>query len=918
MAVSLWPGLEPYSGGEADRFFGRREEISELLERVSRRVATVLFAQSGIGKTSLLKAGAFPAMRRRGLQPIYVRLDHGIDSQPLTEQIWDRLKAENLLGEKVRESREDYTLWEWCHDTGEGLLSHRTMNAVPVLVIDQFEEIFTIGASNGARRQYVEAFLEELADLVENRMPLSFQKKIDEDENIDLDRYDIDSDSYRIVIALREDYLSLLDRERTKMPMVMQNRMLLDRLFGEAAMEVVTGPDPEIIPDGVAEMIVRHVAGDSEGHLDTIQVEPALLSLVCRELDLARDGGQITTELLTGHKDEILELFYERCFEGVSHEAREFIEENMVTESGHRQSLVAYDVAETIGQNTLDLLTSRRLLRTEQHGQTPKIELTHDVLVPLVVKSRTASRERAMALEAKRKEVEAAARLQHERTKRHKMAWGLALAVFVAMAAIVFAILSVLYRSDLVAANYELVKKEKQLIENETNLKEKNLQLTSQKEELTRTAKEKEALNSSLEKALAESTAARSRAEAYLAHFMDRASALVGDATGETGGIGPRTRIALLSRAREMYESLADISDAGDEGLSEKIQEQLFRIRIGEASAAMSNLEHRDALRMLEKACKDLAGANTVAGRRLSMQIRELEGDVLWDLGGIYYSRASTSRDRKESGVENLEKKGTENYRKSIEAHAEALELTEEGSLDRVRIRNKLANSKRRLREWDEAEDLLRKSLAELGSFRAETRDSPVDLRKQLEADTLHKIGNVHWDRTTFGIAQGVLPKALEAYRQASALREELLEKSPDDPGAKYDLAVSLANTGDVLVKSGGPEGLAERKGYPLFSKRVALAKSLYDNNPENPYYRRFYADGLRFLAMKNMDSKDLKNYVLHAEMAVFVDRFQNALYLKTYSDALNRNNRREEMKAVDSMIEKLDKMNEIQPTLAE
>jgi hypothetical protein len=42
---------------------------------------------------------------------------------------------------------------------------------IPLLVFDQFEEIFTHGRADEARSKATEAFLDELADLVEGDHP---------------------------------------------------------------------------------------------------------------------------------------------------------------------------------------------------------------------------------------------------------------------------------------------------------------------------------------------------------------------------------------------------------------------------------------------------------------------------------------------------------------------------------------------------------------------------------------------------------------------------------------------------------------------------------------------------------------------------------------------------------------------------
>ena len=52
-----WPGLDPFDETDQAYFHGRSAESGELLRLVRRELLTVLFGRSGLGKTSLLKAG---------------------------------------------------------------------------------------------------------------------------------------------------------------------------------------------------------------------------------------------------------------------------------------------------------------------------------------------------------------------------------------------------------------------------------------------------------------------------------------------------------------------------------------------------------------------------------------------------------------------------------------------------------------------------------------------------------------------------------------------------------------------------------------------------------------------------------------------------------------------------------------------
>ena len=57
------------------KFYGRGDEIEQLLRLVRRDTLTLLYGVSGLGKTSLLQAGLFPALRNENYLPVPIRLD---------------------------------------------------------------------------------------------------------------------------------------------------------------------------------------------------------------------------------------------------------------------------------------------------------------------------------------------------------------------------------------------------------------------------------------------------------------------------------------------------------------------------------------------------------------------------------------------------------------------------------------------------------------------------------------------------------------------------------------------------------------------------------------------------------------------------------------------------------------------------
>ncbi|MFM7862982.1 MAG: hypothetical protein ACKPHU_02130, partial [Planctomycetaceae bacterium] len=57
-----WLGLRSFTEDVSQYFFGRDKEIPDLADRIRQRPLTILYGQSGLGKTSLLNAGVIPRL----------------------------------------------------------------------------------------------------------------------------------------------------------------------------------------------------------------------------------------------------------------------------------------------------------------------------------------------------------------------------------------------------------------------------------------------------------------------------------------------------------------------------------------------------------------------------------------------------------------------------------------------------------------------------------------------------------------------------------------------------------------------------------------------------------------------------------------------------------------------------------------
>src|SRR6185437_14897909 len=150
-----WLGLFSYSEETRAYFHGRDEEAAELARRVQRKLLTVLFGQSGLGKTSLLRAGLVPRLRGADFCPVYVRIDYAAESPPPSAQIKQavfRATAEAGHWTRPGSSIEGESLWEFLHHRGDLLRDAGGRTLMPLLIFDQFEEIFTLGQANDAGR----------------------------------------------------------------------------------------------------------------------------------------------------------------------------------------------------------------------------------------------------------------------------------------------------------------------------------------------------------------------------------------------------------------------------------------------------------------------------------------------------------------------------------------------------------------------------------------------------------------------------------------------------------------------------------------------------------------------------------------------------------------------------------------------
>jgi WD40 repeat protein len=134
---SPYPGLSSFTEADAGHFFGREQEVKELWEKLRGRRLLAVIGPSGGGKTSFMRAGV-AASRPEGWAAIV--------STPGTAPLRGLGQA---LGPELSGDPEALRKLAAFEDSGtafELLARWRRTNDEALVVIDQFEELFTLNA----------------------------------------------------------------------------------------------------------------------------------------------------------------------------------------------------------------------------------------------------------------------------------------------------------------------------------------------------------------------------------------------------------------------------------------------------------------------------------------------------------------------------------------------------------------------------------------------------------------------------------------------------------------------------------------------------------------------------------------------------------------------------------------------------
>lgn len=350
---SPYRGLLYYELSDVEMFFGRQQAIEDLLSVMNRSSFTILYSESGAGKTSLLQAGVIPRLIAGGNLPVYLRSNNRNPALAIKRIFSDDLREIPNLAKAP--------LGGFLQRVSEIVGPKTTI----YLLLDQFEEFF-IKTSEPDRR----AFIDEFADCLDN-------------SNLKV----------HWLISMRKEYFGHLGIFTTRIRNPYENYYFLNKLSREQACDVIT--------QSAAEFKLSFETGLIDRILDdlgTEAIDPAELQLVCAGLyeENADQQNSLTIELYekegcaTGILSDHLKRVLSRDIPPAQRTIARQLLEALVTSVPQRatrlhQELIDQFSSKKIAAEEIDVILNQlinsRLIRADETEDGLTYELVHDYLL---------------------------------------------------------------------------------------------------------------------------------------------------------------------------------------------------------------------------------------------------------------------------------------------------------------------------------------------------------------------------------------------------------------------------------------------------------------------------------------------------------------------------------------------------------
>lgn len=402
--INKFKGPSSYEETDTDIFFGRENETENLLQLVKLNSLTLLFGKSGLGKSSLLKAGLFPKLRANNFMPIFVRPDYSNTTQDFVKYTYNEI-IKPLHEDQITRKKEGQTVWEFIHSKPYARVDNSGTSKLvtPVLIFDQFEEIFTLGSQHGTNilRSNTDHLIDFLSEIIENAIPY----KLNDDHFVSDEvreklflKYERTNSPVKVIFSFREEYLSQIYDLSDRMPSLVNSflHFRLDFLKYDSAFEIIGKAGNEYFDSNSISKTLRlltNTENDSEARAKVI--ESFMLSTFCSsEFDkqiINQKLNKIDENKLSHYAlNELLLNFFEKGISQLSkHELKWFIN-SFVTDRGNRIPVHLKEsiASNFISENSVKSLIDNKIIRNVFYNEQQCIELIHDRFASIVNKEK--------------------------------------------------------------------------------------------------------------------------------------------------------------------------------------------------------------------------------------------------------------------------------------------------------------------------------------------------------------------------------------------------------------------------------------------------------------------------------------------------------------------------------------------------
>ncbi len=360
--------IGPYKDTDSSKFWGRTTEIEGMYKSFMQNDYLVCYADSGEGKSSILNAGLFNKLKENRYYPINIRFkfDDGVaslDFDSIINEIINNVihNTEGMVWEIsdfVYNITDDYEDEDFNALRQTGLIEKyvwlrlrysniviNNIKYVPVLVFDQFEEVFTNPKSEIWTKEFFH-WLEELStDICPDKILKEIKTCIEDDFLL------ISSEKrFKAIFSLRSEYVGNVDYwglQHCYIPDLKNNRYFLKPLTPQGARAVIKQPlgFPNMSDSDCESLIVGCSGNDEYVKAGMPCVPASILSIICHELfELQESERKALLTRLNNDRNNVVEGVLENYYIntlkscGIKDEkTRDILENTLVDDKGNRK-----------------------------------------------------------------------------------------------------------------------------------------------------------------------------------------------------------------------------------------------------------------------------------------------------------------------------------------------------------------------------------------------------------------------------------------------------------------------------------------------------------------------------------------------------------------------------------------------------